>query len=96
MLLLICAGLLILALADMPAGYYTFLRLAVTLGAVTAVYAEWKGDFTAWGITFSLLAILFNPLIPIYLYDKSIWMPIDLIAAILFVVRALSPKTDAL
>jgi hypothetical protein len=27
---------------------------------------------------------LFNPIVPIYLYQKSFWMPIDLVTGVLF------------
>jgi membrane-bound ClpP family serine protease len=87
---LICAGLLILALFNLPIGYYTFLRLAVTIGAVAIVFREFQRGFNAWVILFGLTAILFNPILPIYLNNKSAWMPIDIIVAILFLVKALS------
>lgn len=83
-LLLICAGLLLLALVDLPIGYYTLLRIVVTIGAVAIVVTEFENRINFWVIVFGLIAILFNPLIPVYLGDKSAWMPIDIITAILF------------
>jgi hypothetical protein len=85
---MICAGLLILALFNLPIGYYTFLRIAVTIGAVAIVFREFEGGFNAWVILFGLTAILFNPILPVYLNNKSAWMPIDIIVAILFLVKA--------
>ena len=87
-LLLICTGLLILALLDLPIGYYTFLRIVVTIGAVAVVVIELENGINFWIIAFGLIAILFNPLIPVYLGDKSTWMPIDLITAILFGIKS--------
>ena len=61
--------------------YYTFLKFVVT--AVTIYYAYYLyAELKEKGIWFWLLvgiAILFNPLVPIYLYDKSVWMVIDVI-----------------
>lgn len=87
-LLLICTGLLLLALVDLPIGYYTLLRIVVTIVAVTVVVTEFENGINFWVITFGLIAIIFNPLIPVYLEDKSTWMPIDLITAILFGIKS--------
>ena len=93
-LLLICAGLLFIGLFDLPIGYYTLLRIVVTIGSVAVVVSEFENGFNFWVITFGLIAILFNPLIPIYLNDKSAWMPIDIIAGILFIIKSLTIKTN--
>jgi hypothetical protein len=87
-LLLICTGLLLLALADLPIGYYTLLRIVVTIGAVAVVVSEFEKEINFWVIAFGLIGILFNPLFPVYLGDKSAWMPIDLITAILFGIKS--------
>lgn len=91
--LLICSLLLLLALVDLPIGYYTLLRIVVTIGAVIVVITEFSNGFNFWVISFGLIAILFNPLIPVYLNDKEAWMPIDIIAAILFIVKSLTNET---
>lgn len=93
-LLLICAGLLFIGLFDLPIGYYTLLRIVVTIGSVAVVVTEFENGFNFWVITFGLIAVLFNPLIPIYLNDKSAWMPIDIIAGILFIIKSLTIKTN--
>jgi len=89
---LICAAFLLLALMNLPMGYYTFLRIIVTIGAVVIVVKELENGFNFWVIAFGIMAILFNPLIPVYLQDKEAWMPIDFTAAVLFIVKALFKK----
>lgn len=91
-LLLICSGLLLLALADLPIGYYTFLRIVVTIGALAVIVKEYDGELSPWIITFGLIAILFNPLIPIYLHDKEVWAAIDLIVAGIFSFKSFNLK----
>lgn len=92
--LLVCSGMLFLGVADLPIGYYTLLRIVVTIGAVIVVANELEKGFNGWVITFGLIAILFNPLIPVYLHDKSAWVLIDLIVGALFLIKSLnSPKT---
>lgn len=91
-LLLICAALLFIGIADLPIGYYTFLRIVVTIGAVAAVLTEFENGLNIWVIIFGLIAIIFNPLIPVYLNDKSAWMPIDIIVGVIFVFKSFTLK----
>lgn len=93
-LLLACAALLLLALIDLPIGYYTFLRIIVSIGAVTVIINEYENGVNFWLIAFGFLLILFNPLFPIYLNDKDAWMPIDIIAAILFGIKSFTLKSS--
>jgi hypothetical protein len=91
-ILLICAAFLFLAIFKLPIGYYTFLRIVVTIGAIIAIVNESKNGIIFWIIAFGITAILFNPIIPIYLHDKSIWIPIDILVALLFIANALLTK----
>lgn len=86
-LLLVCAGLLFLALADLPIGYYTLLRIIVTIGAIAVVVKEIENGFNFWVVTFGIIAIIFNPLIQIHL-NKEAWIPLDIITSILFTIKA--------
>lgn len=93
-LLLICAGLLFISLAELPIGYYTLLRIVITIGSVAVVVNEFENGFNFWVIAFGITAIIFNPIIPVYLNDKDAWMPIDILVAILFLIKAFSTKTN--
>lgn len=84
---LICACLLFLALVNLPIGYYTMLRIVVTIGATAIVIKEFEDGLNIWVIVFGLIAILFNPILPIYFHNKAIWTPIDLVSGILFIVK---------
>ncbi|GET20675.1 DUF6804 family protein [Prolixibacter denitrificans] len=90
--LLLSAALLLLSLAALPSGFYILLRIAVTIGAVAAIISEIDNGINFWVVAFAIIAILFNPLLPIYLDDKSAWMPIDIIAAVLFLVKSFTLK----
>jgi hypothetical protein len=92
-LTLICAAFLLLALMNLPIGYYTFLRIVITISAIAVIVKEFDNGFNFWIISFGIVAILFNPLIPIYLNDKEAWLPIDIIVAILFIVKSLLIKS---
>ena len=87
------AVLLLLAIAPLPIGYYKFLRISTTIGAVVLTIDSYKGQVNIWSIVFGIIAILFNPIVPIYLYQKDKWMPIDIGAAVIFVSYAIWHKT---
>jgi len=79
------AVLLVAGLADWPYGYYVFLRWTVTVVAafVGFVAYTWKGLHAVW--PFGVIAILFNPLVPVHL-SREIWAAIDLVVAAAFLV----------
>ena len=91
-LLFFCAVLLFVGMMRLPIGYYTFLRIIVTIVAVAVVIDQNENGINFWGIIFGIIAILFNPIIPIYLHNKSAWMPIDLLCGILFVIKSFTIK----
>ena len=91
-LYLLCSILLFVALAPLPYGYYTLLRIVVTIGAVMGIVLEKDKGNSLWLIAFGIIAVLFNPLIPVFLNDKSIWMPIDFVAGVVFLGYALGLK----
>lgn len=87
---IICALLLFIAVLKLPIEYYTFLRIVVFIGALLVIISLSKK--TIWVIIFGIIAILFNPIIPIYLYFKSYWVPIDIVVGILFLLLLLFSK----
>jgi len=96
--LFFCALLLFIAMAELPIGYYTFLRIAITIGSISVIIFEFEKGFNFWSITFVFMAIIFNPLFPVYLNDKQMWMPIDIIGGLLFLMKSIlikSPKTKS-
>jgi hypothetical protein len=76
-------GFLVFALLDgLPYGYFTLLKFVVFIGSAYIAWKtyEYKHDgFWIWA--FGFIAILFNPLIPIYL-TREIWQVLDVATAI--------------
>ena len=81
---LLPAGMLLLALAPLPYGYYTLLRLVVTGCAGFISYQSYEKKSKAWLAIFGFIALLFNPIIPVHL-DRETWAIIDMICAGVFV-----------
>jgi len=81
--LLIKIGIIILlfiALSKLPYGYYTFLRIAVTAASAYLAFLYYEEGKKIFTYIFSVVAVLFNPLIPIYL-SRSSWNFIDVLVA---------------
>jgi len=77
--------MLFLAIARLPYGYYIFLRWVVCATALFSAWTAYEYKCKFWVFVMGGIAILFNPIIPVYL-TKDIWVIIDLIVAILFLV----------
>jgi len=78
--------MLLLAISTFWAyGYYVLLRWIVTISAVFLLSLAYESKKTFWLFSMGIVAILFNPIIPVYL-DKETWVVIDFIIAIIFLV----------
>lgn len=87
---LIIAAILFISIAELPYGFYTFMRIVVPiLSAIYlfCAYAE-KEEFDLMMIPNILIVILWNPIFPVYL-DKDTWIIIDLVAGICELIVAL-------
>lgn len=93
-LFLIPIVLLLIGLVDLPTGYYTIVRIAVCLISALSCYWSFKSDEKVGiaTVVFGLLAILFNPIIPVYLQNKAACTVIDVVAAILLAIRYFTLK----
>ncbi|WP_109853319.1 DUF6804 family protein [Aquimarina sp. AU58] len=80
----ICACLLFAAVLNLPIEYYSILRIVVCMGSLLVIISLFKKN--TWAIVFAVIAVLFNPIIPVYLYLKPYWIPIDIISGILFLL----------
>lgn len=91
--LCIASGILLLLAipSGWPYGYYIFLRWVIFITSILVANGFYKAEITGWVFVFGALAFLFNPILPIYL-NKSSWVAIDLIAAMLFFLSAYSIK----
>lgn len=74
---------LIIAMFPMSSGYYTYLRWIVFLSFIFSAFFVYHGDGDreyGWIVWFGIIAFVFNPFIPIYLYFKPAWIFIDIVA----------------
>lgn len=93
---LITVALLLWALDRHPYGYYKLLRWVVCGVNVYAGFIAIDQGKTTWVWIFGIIAVLFNPIIPIHL-DRETWQAINVIVAGIigistFMVRGFAPK----
>ncbi len=84
---LLPAIMLLIAILPLPYGYYTFLRIVVciTAGIIAFKVHSKTNSLGFWVVSFALIALLFNPIIPVFL-TRELWFFINLAVAGLFVV----------
>lgn len=85
----IAALLLFGALGHWPYGYYQLLRFVVCGISIYIAFMAYKWQELYAMSLFGLIAVLFNPFIPIHL-PREIWWPIDITSALLFAAVAAS------
>lgn len=73
------AVLLFLGVFPLPYDYYMLLRVIIFISALYLM-SQNKNE---WLYIFLGIAILFNPVLPIYL-SKGVWIPIDIVVGILY------------
>ncbi len=74
---------------NMPLGYYTFLRALVFTAALLIVH--WQDEESiVFNSVFILIAVLYNPITPVYLIDKEYWIYSDVVLIGVFLQRSWS------
>ena len=87
--------IILFSFLHMPYGYYMMLRIVLTATSIYYVYYFYS--FTVkkigfWFWTFLIMAIVFNPIIPVYLYSRSVWAVIDIITSLFLVTLCIIPS----
>lgn len=80
---------LLIALMPLPYGYYILLRWLVCAAALWAVYVDWEvsgKSVSTWTILMAVVAVLFNPIAPIFM-DRAVWAFVDVGVAGMFYVH---------
>ena len=96
--LLLSAFLLIVStLAVWPRWYYISTRTIICGSAIYAIWHCFRTRHRIWAILLAVIAVLFNPFIPIR-FSRSPWHAIEFVAALVFLISAfsLSPETRSI
>ena len=79
---LAAAAALLVALGRMPYSYYTLMRFLCCIVAAYGAYLASERKQAHWMWIFGVMALLFNPFLPVRL-DRSTWAVLDVAAALL-------------
>lgn len=80
---IISAILLFVALGKHSYSYYVYLRFIICGVSIYGIYFSRKLQNINWAWTFGIVAILFNPIVPIHL-NRDLWAIIDVAVAVIF------------
>lgn len=89
-----CALCCFIGIFRLPIEYYTFLRILVSVAALLVLYVTLSAKQHYFSIIFLVILIVFNPVFPIYLFRKSLWIPIDMVTGILFLLITFVDKLE--
>jgi len=78
---IILAIFLFICLADMPYGYYQFVRFIALIGFAVLAYQANEQDKQTEMIIYGSLALLFQPFIKVSL-GRELWNVVDVIVAV--------------
>lgn len=72
------ASLLLLCILPLPYGFYTIVRIVTTIISAYLAYGYYTQHQKGLAITFSIVAVLFQPFIKFTL-DREIWLIVDIL-----------------
>ena len=76
-----------LGLLTMPYGYYNLVRFVVSGSALYFAYKSFVKNESGFVWIFAAMAILYNPIVPVYLYEKAIWTVVNIVSSAIFFVK---------
>jgi hypothetical protein len=74
----VATAAVLLGLLHMPYGFYMLLRSVLCLTAAVGFAAARQNKSLPWTWTYGAVAIFYNPLLPVHLGEKSLWILLDL------------------
>jgi len=89
---LIAIAVLLGAMGTHPYAYYQILRWVVCAAGVYAAYLYLQAERIALFWIFAAMAVLFNPIVPIYM-SRDTWQIYDLVAVLVFAVSLFLRET---
>ena len=90
---LILALLFLLCLAPMPYGFYSLVRFVAMIAFAIYAYIYHEKKNNKLAVAFLSLAILFQPLLPIYL-GRTLWNIVDVLVAIFLIILFIKENND--
>lgn len=90
---LLLSLLLLLCLADLPYGYFQFVRFVSSISFAYFAYLEREKN-TKWMVFYIVIAILFQPFLKISL-GRELWNVVDVIVAFILVISVFNKNENS-
>lgn len=85
------AAILLLCVFPLPYGFFTIVRVVTTIISCYLAYTYFTQDKKELAITFTIVAVLFQPLIKLAL-GREVWLVVDVLVAVFLIVLAVKRK----
>lgn len=85
------AALLLMALGRNSYDFYTIMRWMVCGVCSYGAFLEFERDRSIWAWPFVIMAVAFNPIVPVRL-SRETWAPIDALGACFLLASALASR----
>jgi hypothetical protein len=82
---------LVAPVGELPYAYFQFMNWITTLAAMLWASAAFEKKLLAPVLIFGLLAVVFNPLSPMY-FSIFTWYVLDAVAILAFMIALVAPK----
>jgi hypothetical protein len=90
---IIAASGLLAAMLRWPYSYYSILRWTVCIVAAYSAFRFAKSSRRSWAWIFVAVAVVFNPVAPIF-FSRPTWRVVDLAAAFILLLSVLIPAAE--
>ena len=87
------AALLFWALDRHRYSYFTTLRWVTCAVSAYLAYMAYNQKLKPWAVTFGIVAILFNPIVPVHL-DRDTWKVIDVATGVFLIISMIFVRED--
>jgi len=85
--------MLFAAVARWPYGYFVVLRWVATAAALVVARAAYKADQNWIVLPFGLVALLFNPIVPVH-FPKAVWTLLDAVSGTIMLISVFVVPSD--
>ena len=85
------AAILLLCVFPLPYGFFTIVRVVTTIISLYLAYTYFTQNKKELAITFTIVAVLFQPFIKLAL-GREVWLVVDVLVAVFLIVLAVKRK----
>jgi len=74
----------VMGLFNLPYSFFMLLRIVLCIAAVIGVKRASEARQNNWVWVYAILAVLYNPVLPVHLGDKDVWVGVNVVTVVIF------------